>query len=285
MADDPPHQRPTGGMRGELSVPPGPVNLAGYDPSARPGSPGGKGVQADEATQLADLQARLYAEGVAGGDRRILLVLQGIDTAGKGGVTKHVVGVCDPIGVQYTGFKQPTKEERAHDFLWRIRKRLPPPGVIGVFDRSHYEDVLVVRVHQLVPEDEWRDRYRLINDFEAELVAGGTTVLKCFLNISFDTQRERLLRRLDRPDKHWKFNVGDVDERALWNDYQLAFSDMLEQCNSDHAPWYVVPSDSKTYRNWAVGELLRETLVDLDPHWPQPPLNIPELKARLAPPH
>jgi PPK2 family polyphosphate:nucleotide phosphotransferase len=285
MADQLPRGRRSGGMRGELGVPPGPVNLAGYDTSARPRPPGSKKTLAGEAARIADLQARLYAEGTAGGERRILLVLQGIDTAGKGGVTKHVVGVCDPIGVQYTGFKQPTAEERRHDFLWRIRKRLPPAGVIGVFDRSHYEDVLVVRVHELVPEAEWRARYQVINDFEAELVEGGTTVLKCFLNISFDTQRERLLRRLDRPDKHWKFNIGDIDERALWTDYQVAFADMLERCNTDVAPWYVVPSDSKKYRNWAIGELLRETLVDLDPHWPQPALNIPELKARLAPPH
>jgi polyphosphate kinase 2 (PPK2 family) len=142
-----------------------------------------------------------------------------------------------------------------------------------------------VRVHELVPEKQWRARYQIINDFEAELVAAGTTVLKCFLNISFDTQRERLLRRLERADKHWKFNVADLDERARWADYQAAFADMLEQCNTDVAPWYVIPSDSKKYRNWAVGELLRETLIDLDPHWPQPALNIPELKARLAPPH
>lgn len=285
MVEQPPPRRPTGGMRGALSVPPGPVNLAGFDSSAQPHEPKGKRAVDAAAAQVADLQVRLYAEGTAGSERRILLVLQGIDTAGKGGVTKHVVGVCNPIGVQYSGFKQPTKQELAHDFLWRIRKRLPPPGVIGVFDRSYYEDVLIVRVHELVPEDQWRARYQIINDFEAELVAGGTTVLKCFLNISFDTQRERLLRRLDRADKHWKFNVADLDERARWTDYQAAFSDMLEECNTDAAPWYVIPSDSKTYRNWAVSELLRETLIDLDPQWPQPALNIPELKARLAPPH
>jgi PPK2 family polyphosphate:nucleotide phosphotransferase len=285
MAEQSLQRRPTGGMRGALAVPPGPVNLAGFDSSAQPRRPKGKRAAAAATAQVADLQMRLYAEGTAGGERRVLLVLQGIDTAGKGGVTKHVVGVCNPIGVQYSGFKQPTKQELAHDFLWRIRKRLPPPGVIGVFDRSYYEDVLIVRVHELVTEEQWRARYQIINDFEAELVAGGTTVLKCFLNISFDTQRERLLRRLDRADKHWKFNVADLDERARWTDYQAAFSDMLEQCNTDVAPWYVIPSDSKTYRNWAVGELLRETLSDLDPQWPQPALNIPELKARLAPPH
>jgi polyphosphate kinase 2 (PPK2 family) len=169
--------------------------------------------------------------------------------------------------------------------MWRIRKRLPPPGVIGVFDRSHYEDVLVVRVHELVPESVWEARYDIINEFETELVANGTTVLKCFLNLSYDTQRKRLLARLDNPDKHWKFNEADLEERARWDDYQVAFSAMLERCNTPHAPWYVVPSDDKKYRNWAVGELLFETLQELDPQFPRPPLDVPALKARLAPPH
>lgn len=272
-------------MREALSVDPGPVNLVGYDPSARPLAPVKKNSELhnDEAA-LRDLQKRLWAEGTAGGHRRILLVLQGIDTAGKGGVTKHVVGTFDPIGVQYTGFKAPTKDELKHDFLWRIRKQLPIAGAVGVFDRSHYEDVLIVRVHNLVPGAEWGKRYDLINEFEAQLVADGTTVLKCFLNISFDTQRARLLSRLERPDKHWKFNPTDIEERSYWNEYQVAYSDMLEKCNTEHAPWYIVPSDHKKYRNWAVGELLHETLVELDPQYPNPPLDIAELTKRLAPP-
>jgi polyphosphate kinase 2 (PPK2 family) len=142
-----------------------------------------------------------------------------------------------------------------------------------------------VRVHDLVPADEWQARYEIINEFEAELAAAGTTVLKCFLNISFDTQRERLLARLDDPDKHWKFNEADIDERARWSDYQVAYSDMLEKCNTAAAPWFVVPSDHKKYRNWAVAELLRETLLGLDPDFPHPPLDVPALRARLAPPH
>ena len=157
--------------------------------------------------------------------------------------------------------------------------------MIGIFDRSHYEDVLIVRVHDLVPQAEWEARYDVINAFERELVDNGTTVLKCFLNISYETQRQRLLARLENPDKHWKFNEGDVDERERWSDYQVAFAAMLERCNTAHAPWYVVPSDHKKYRNWAIGELLTETLRDLDPHWPQPSLDIPRLTARLAPPH
>jgi PPK2 family polyphosphate:nucleotide phosphotransferase len=273
-------------MREALRVPPGPVDLAGYDSAARPLAPTEKNRDLRNDTDLmSGLQERLWAEATDGGPRSVLLVLQGIDTAGKGGVTEHVVGAFGPIGVQYTAFKKPTDEELQHEFLWRIRQRLPGPGVIGVFDRSHYEDVLITRVHDLVPEAEWSARYDVINDFEAELVESGTTVLKCFLNISFDTQRDRLLARLDDPQKHWKFNEGDLTERARWSDYQAAFSAMLEKCNTEVAPWYVVPGDHKKFRNWAIGELLCEALVELDPHYPQPNLDVPALKARLAPPH
>jgi PPK2 family polyphosphate:nucleotide phosphotransferase len=273
-------------MRKALAVPAGPVELAGYDTSARPLAPTAKNRDLrDNIKRMRSLQERLWAESTAGGRRRILLVLQGMDTAGKGGVAEHVVGAFGPIGVQYTAFKKPSEEELAHDFLWRIRQKVPPPGVIGVFDRSHYEDVLVVRVHEVVPEEEWRARYDRINEFEAELVAAGTTVLKIFLNISFDTQRDRLLARLQNPDKHWKFNEGDIEERARWSDYQAAYSDALEKCNTPQAPWYVVPSDHKRYRNWAVAELLRETLEVLNPEYPRPPLDVPRLMAQLAPPH
>jgi PPK2 family polyphosphate:nucleotide phosphotransferase len=273
-------------MREALAVAPGPVNLAGYDSSARPLAPSERNRDlVNDVELMAGLQERLWAEATAGGTRSVLLVLQGIDTAGKGGVTEHVVGAFGPIGVQYTAFKKPTAEELEHDFLWRIRKRLPTPGVIGVFDRSHYEDVLVAKVHELVPETEIAARYEQINAFEAELVAAGTTVLKCFLDIGFATQRERLLARLEDPDKHWKFSEGDLAERARWDDYQVAFAAMLEHCNTEVAPWHIVPSDHKKYRNWAIGELLRETLVDLDPHYPRPDLDVAELRARLAPPH
>jgi PPK2 family polyphosphate:nucleotide phosphotransferase len=271
-------------LRDVLRVPPGPVSTAGFDAGGRPLAPSAKAI-ARHLHAMADLQERLWAESTAGGQRRVLLVLQGMDTAGKGGVVSHAVGVFGPIGIEYTAFKKPTEEELAHDFLWRIRKRLPSPGMIGVFDRSHYEDVLVVRVHGLVPQAEWEARYDAINAFEQELTDGGTTVLKVFLNVSYDTQRERLLRRLDKPDKHWKFNEGDVVERARWDDYQAAYDSVLERCSTESAPWYVVPADHKTYRNWAVAELLRETLTDLDPHYPQPDLDVPALRARLAPPH
>jgi PPK2 family polyphosphate:nucleotide phosphotransferase len=271
-------------LRDALRVPAGPISVVGFDSGAKPLLPKSKRM-AHDLDSMADLQERLWAESTAGGQRRVLLVLQGMDTAGKGGVVKHAVGVFGPIGVEYTAFKRPTEEELAHDFLWRIRNRLPGPGMIGVFDRSHYEDVLVVRVHDLVPKTEWEPRYDAINAFEQELVDGGTTVLKVFLHVSYDVQRERLLRRLARPDKHWKFNEGDIVERARWDDYQAAYDAVLERTNTDAAPWFVVPADHKTYRNWAVAELLRETLHELGPRYPQPDLDIESLRARLAPPH
>jgi PPK2 family polyphosphate:nucleotide phosphotransferase len=267
-------------LRDVLRVPSGPVSVSGFATDAQPVRQ-----REQDPEALAGLQERLWAESTEGGTRSVLLVLQGMDTAGKGGVVEHAVGVFGPIGVEYTGFKRPTKEELSHDFLWRIRKRLPRPGMIGVFDRSHYEDVLPVRVHSLVPQAEWEGRYDTINAFERELVEGGTTVLKVFLHVSYDVQRERLLARLAREDKHWKFNEGDIDERAFWDDYRVAYDAVLSRCSTDVAPWYVVPADHKKYRNWAVSELLRETLVELDPHYPQPDLDIERLRARLAPPH
>jgi PPK2 family polyphosphate:nucleotide phosphotransferase len=271
-------------MRERLAFANGSGSLAGIDPGSRPGAPKKSALKtklADGAGTIADLQEKLWAEATAGGSRRVLLLLQGIDTAGKGGTTEHVIGECGPIGVQYTAFGKPTKEELRHDFLWRIKKHVPPPGVIGIFDRSHYEDVLIVRVHDLVPPEEWEQRYDKINAFERNLVAHGTTVLKVFLHISNERQRKRLLRRLKRPDKHWKFNVADLDERALWPKYQEAFQAMLERCDTPDAPWYVVPSDSKKYRNWAVAQLVLETLQSLDPQYPQIELDVPALKERL----
>jgi PPK2 family polyphosphate:nucleotide phosphotransferase len=215
----------------------------------------------------------------------VLLVLQGIDTAGKGGVMSHVVRLLGPEGVLTTAFKRPTPEELAHHFLWRIRRRLPAPGVVGVFDRSHYEDVLAVRVHNLVPESVWRPRYDEINEFETQLVDAGTTLVKCFLNISYATQRQRLLDRLDDPTKRWKFHESDLDERAYWGDYQSAFTAMLQACSTEVAPWYVIPSDDKAYRNWAIGRILYESLREMKPQYPQPDLDLDRLRARLQPPH
>lgn len=232
--------------------------------------------------RLADLQERLYAEGRAGGNRRLVLLLQGMDTCGKDGAVEHVVGLVNPAGVRITSFGKPTAAELRHSFLWRITRAVPGPGFLGVFNRSQYEDVLVVRVHDLVPPEEWAKRYDLINAWEARQVAAGVTFVKVFLHISRDEQRERLLARLADPAKHWKVNPGDIDERALWESYRAAYAAVLERCSTDVAPWYVVPADRKWYRNWAVSHLLLETLAELDPQWPvRPELDLPGMTKRL----
>ena len=264
-------------------------DLAGWDPSATTGAIGGKAASLKDVTRtgprLAALQERLYAQGTAGSERRILLVLQGMDTSGKGGVIDHVVGLLGPAGTEIASFKRPTAEEAAHRFLWRIRRRLPSAGQIGVFDRSHYEDVLIVRVHEQIDDAEADRRLRQINAFEAGLVADGTTVIKCFLHIGYDTQRERLLQRLADPDKHWKFREGDIDERAYWTQYQAAYAAALSATSTDAAPWFVIPADHKWFRNWAVSQILLETLTELDPQYPQSELDVPRLRARLAEPN
>jgi PPK2 family polyphosphate:nucleotide phosphotransferase len=271
----------------DLRLPPGPVDLAALDSGATPGFTGskqdGKDALAALGDDLADLQERLYAEGRAdvGHGRAVLLVLQGMDTSGKGGVLRHTVGLVDPQGVEITSFKAPTEEELQHDFLWRIRKALPTTGRIGVFDRSHYEDVLIARVRSLAPEDEIERRYDAINAFEAEVVAAGITMVKCMLHISAQTQKERLLARLDDPTKHWKFNPGDIDERARWADYRRAYEVALERTNTEIAPWYVVPSDRKWYRNLAIGELLHEVLSQMAPTWPAADFDVDEQRTRL----
>jgi PPK2 family polyphosphate:nucleotide phosphotransferase len=268
-----------------LRLPSGPVDLGAIDTHAKPGFDGDKadGKEALPALgeELADLQEKLFADGYTGGARRVLLVLQGMDTSGKGGVLSHTVGLLDVSGLALKSFKKPTDEELAHDFLWRVEKALPAPGEIGIFDRSHYEDVLVVKVHQLTPPAELERRYAAINDFEQRLVEDGTTLVKCMLHISADEQRQRLLARLDDPTKQWKFKPGDVDERARWDDYRAAYETALERCNTQAAPWYVVPSDRKWYRNWAIAQLLLETLRSLDLDWPAPDYDVAEQRDRL----
>ena len=268
-----------------LRLPPGPVDLAGLDTRATPGFDGGKSDGKDALAllgpRLADLQERLFAEGRTGGTRSVLLVLQGMDTAGKGGTVRHVVGAVDPQGVSITAFKAPTKEELAHDFLWRIRKRLPQPGTIGVFDRSHYEDVVVVRVLDLVARRTWMRRYGTINRFEERLVADGTVVVKCFLHISKEESKQRLLSRLDQPDKLWKFNPGDVDSRGQWEPLMEAYGDALERCNTEAAPWHLVPADRKWYRNWAIMTILVEQLEAMAVTWPEPDYDVEEQRGRL----
>ena len=268
-----------------LRVPAGPVDLNALDTRATPGFDGGKAAGkaslAALGRRLSDLQERLHAEGVSGGTRSLLLILQGMDTSGKGGVVRHVIGQVDPQGCEIASFKAPTREELAHDFLWRIRRRLPGPGKLGVFDRSHYEDVLIVRVHNLVPRTTWMRRYAAINRFEARLADDDVRVVKVFLHISKEEQRQRLLARLDDPTKLWKFNPHDVDERASWADYQEAYAAALERCNNDTAPWYRVPADRKWYRDWAVANLLVEHLEDMKLTWPKPDFDSEEQRARL----
>ncbi len=268
-----------------LRLPTEPIDLACVDTDAAPGFEGkkadGEAALAALGPELADLQERLFAEGKSGGRRNVLLVLQGMDTSGKGGTVRHALGLVDPQGVRITSFKAPSADELKHDFLWRIRNAVPGPGYIGVFDRSHYEDVLIARVRELASGEEIERRYGLINDFERELVESGTTVLKCLLHISADEQRTRLLARLDDQTKHWKFNPGDLDERARWPDYRQAYEIALERTHTEHAPWHVVPADKKWFRNLAIAQLLLDALRGLDLQWPVADFDVAAQRARL----
>ena len=258
------------------------VDLAAIDPSGTPGLPTSKVARKDPkgwtrselatlGTELAREQEMLYATVKAseGKDkRRVLLVLQAMDCGGKDGTVKKVAGAMNPQGLRIVAFGPPTALERRHDFLWRIRRALPLPGYVGVFNRSHYEDVLVVRVRKLAPKRVWQPRYAEINQFERDLVAEGVKLVKVMLHISVEEQRARLLARLDDPTKHWKYNPEDVDNRAFWPDYQAAYQDALARCTTDHAPWYVVPADRKWYRDWAVAHLLLNAFRSLDLNYP-----------------
>lgn len=269
-----------------LRLPAGPVDLAAIETDAAPGFAGdkadGKATLLAMGEELADLQERLWAQRTAGSERRVLLVLQGMDTSGKGGVLRHTIGLVDPQGVRITSFKAPTEEERSHDFLWRIEKGLPAAGYLGVFDRSHYEDVLIARVRGFADPEEIERRYGAINDFEARLADQGFSIIKCMLHISPEEQNERLAARLADPEKHWKYNPGDLDERARWADYREAYEIALERTNTDVAPWHVVPSDKKWFRNLAIGQLLLDTLRGLDLTWPEADFDVAAEQERLA---
>ncbi|WP_078323249.1 polyphosphate kinase 2 family protein [Mycobacteroides salmoniphilum] len=260
--------------------------FADVDTRSTPGFDGsredGEALQAELSERLGGLQEMLYANGRSGDHRSVLLVLQGMDTSGKGGIVKHVVGQVDPQGIEHASFGVPTEEERKHHYLWRIRNALPAGGQLGVFDRSHYEDVLVVRVHDLVPSEVWGARYDEINAFEKELTEAGTTILKVALVVSLDEQKERLAERLDRPDKYWKFNPNDIDERAFWSAYQDAYQAVLEKTSTEYAPWHVIPCDRKWFSRLAVTALLDETLDGLNLSWPPADFDIEEQKRRLA---
>lgn len=216
--------------------------------------------------EFVELQRRFYAEG----KRKLLIVLQAMDAGGKDGTIRKITRGVNPQGVQVTPFKVPSKKELAHDFLWRIHQAVPGRGMIGIFNRSHYEDVLVVRVHNIVPESVWRPRYEQINQFEKLLTDTGTTILKFYLHISPEEQKERFQDRLDDPAKHWKFSVEDLEKRKFWNDYMAAYEEMLQNCTTDWAPWYVIPADQKWYRNLAISWVIVNTLRGLNPQYPEP---------------
>ena len=222
---------------------------------------------AADVGRLAELQERLWAEG----RRRVLIVLQGMDASGKDGTIKHVMTGLHPLGVRVVGFGVPSSVELAHDYLWRIHDAVPGNGEIVIFNRSHYEDVLVVRVRELVPKARWSRRYDQINDFEATLAAEGTTILKFFLHISLEEQLERFRERYEDPTKRWKFKLGDLEERKRWDDYMRAYGDVLSRCSTDVAPWYVIPADRKWFRNLAIADIVADTLDDLKPAYPDRP--------------
>lgn len=220
--------------------------------------------------RLADLQLRLYAEN----KHQVLIVLQAMDAGGKDGTIRNVFRGVNPQGVQVTSFKVPSRLELAHDFLWRIHQAVPARGMISVFNRSHYEDVLVVRVHNIVPEEVWRPRYEMINDFEKMLAATGTTILKFYLHISKEEQRNRFQDRVDRPEKNWKFSFDDLEKRKLWDDYMAAYEEMLNRTNTPWAPWHVIPADRKWYRNLAIVQAIVSSIEGLDPQFPEPEQNL-----------
>ena len=218
-----------------------------------------------DAEAIDALQDRLWAEGA----RAMLVVLQGIDTSGKDGTVRGVFGKCGPLGVSVTAFGRPSEEELAHDYLWRVHAAVPKKGMIGVFNRSHYEDVLVAKVRRLAPAAAIEQRYEQINAFEKHLSENGVAILKFMLHISKDEQRERLQQRLEDPAKHWKFNPGDLEDRALWHDYQQAYETMLDRCSTAHAPWRVIPADKKWRRNAIIAAVVRAKLEEMDPQYPK----------------
>ncbi len=245
-----------------------PIRLSDFDPDET-GDFGSKGEAAEflkqERNRISDLQERLFAEQ----KQSLLVILQATDTGGKDGTIKKVFGGVNPQGCRVWPFREPSEEELSHDILWRYHRRTPPKGIIGIFNRSQYEEVLVVRVKQLAAESVWQPRYDMINDFERMLAGNNTTILKFFLHISRTEQKERLQARLDDPAKHWKFSMGDLKDRALWEEYQAAFEDAINRCSADHAPWIVVPANRKWYRNYVVARTVADTLEAMNPQFPE----------------
>jgi len=272
-------------VRDQLRADPDPearVNLIDIDAADTHGLKEKKALKklAGQHAELFKLQDRLWAER----KRSLLIVMQGMDTSGKDGTVKHVMTGLNPAGVLVNNFKAPTPVEKRHQFLWRFKDVLPGPGLIGIFNRSHYEDVLVAKVKKLATEDTIERRYGEINAFEAALSKAGTTIVKLCLHISYDEQRQRLEDRLADPDKHWKFSANDINERAYWDDYQSAYDAALTRCSTRVAPWYIIPANNKWYRDWAVAQILIETLTDMNPQYPRVKLDVKGLMKRLAAP-
>lgn len=254
-----------------LRVGPG-FRLEDVDPDSKPGTNANKAEGLAElaasAQELRELQEKLFAQSREGAPQRLLVVLQAMDAAGKGGMVNHVFGQLEPYGLELTAFKAPSEEERAHDFLWRIEPRVPGPGVIGLFDRSHYEDVLIQRVRGFAPPEEIERRYGAIAEFEKRIADEGVHIIKIMLHVSPEEQASRLLDRLDTPEKHWKYNPGDVDERLHWKSYMEAFQIAIERTNAEHAPWFVVPANAKWYARAAVQRIVISELQRVAPAWP-----------------
>ena len=252
-------------------------DLAEIDPGGTPGFDGDKDAARARLKELRDelgeFQERLWAER----RQSLLIVLQALDAGGKDGLIRKVITAFNPQGTRVVGFEAPSALELRHDFLWRVHAATPGKGRIGVFNRSHYEDVLVVRVKELVPESVWRDRYDHINAFESQLAASSTRIVKLYLHISREEQRARFQKRLDDPAKHWKWDSGDLETRAKWSAFQAAYTDALERCSTEIAPWFVVPADHKWYRDLAVAEILAETARAMDPQWPEPEPGVSEI--------
>ena len=279
----------SGSLRTELRVGRGSVDVTDFDPDATPLFPGsGKADAPEEISKLVPVteawQERLVANAATGqpATPSVLVVLQALDGGGKDGTTKAIDRLFNPHGVRIKDFKAPSEEERKHDFLWRVRNAAPKPGEIVIFNRSHYEDVLIQRVEQMAPRQEIETRYQRINEFEHEMAQNGTKILKCYLNISKAEQKQRFADRLEDPDKYWKYNPGDLKVRARWDDYVEAYSIAMERCNEDFAPWYVIPANPKWYRDWAVSMLIKETLEDLGLQFPPPGFDVEAERARVA---
>ncbi len=267
-------------LREELAVKPGrKVRMDGFDPAGTLGLRNNASLKdrlEENLARLDELQYLLYAEG----ERALLVVLQGMDAAGKDGTIRHVMSGVNPQGCKVTSFREPSAEERRHDFLWRVHQAVPPRGDIGIFNRSHYEDVLIVRVHRLVPKSVWSKRYKEINTFERALSDNGVTLLKFFLNVSNKEQKKRLVRRLKDPTRFWKASPADFEERDLWDDYMKAYEDALTRCSTPWAPWFVIPSDKKWFRNFAVSQIIVETLEAMHMQFPPPAFDISKIKVR-----